>query len=145
MTSIQVIATTYDGTRAAIETAALLARASGAPLSVLVPRIAAPLNTAVEADDDTTAAAEDYRLFVEQLGAEGHVRICHCAAIDDLIAQLTSPGMMLVVGGPSGRWFMSPEERFANRLSRLGRRVLFASTGPSPTSRRTAVMAPITG
>jgi hypothetical protein len=137
MRSIQVIATTYDGTRAAIETAILLARASGVPLGVLIPEIVPYPSTIGDSRDPVDAIVDTYKHFIDELGGGGYVRICRCARIEEVIDCLTGPDMTVVVGGPSGRWRMSPEERFANRLSRLGRRVLFASTGPSPTSRRT--------
>jgi hypothetical protein len=141
MTSIHIIATTYDGTRAAIETAALLARASDTRFTLLVPKIV-PYPLAVDQPPDPAdAAIDDYRRMIDELGGRGYVRICLCRDLTEVVERLTAPGMTLVVGGPSGRWRMSPEERFANRVGRLGRRVLFASTGPSPTSRRTAWVA----
>lgn len=138
MKSIQVIATTFDGTKAAIRAAVLLARGAESPLSVLVPRIVPyPLDrdTPLDASDPIV---DEYGNLIADLGGQGHVRVCLCRDVDDVIDRLTSPGTTLVVGGPSGRWRMSPEERFANRLSRLGRHVLFAATGPSVTSRRRA-------
>ena len=136
MNSIQVIATTYDGTHAAIETAVPLARGSQRPLTVVVPKVVDYPVSTDEAADATEAVVADYKDCIARLGGDGSVRVCLCRNIDELIERLTAPSMTIVVGGPSGRWRMSPEERFANRLSRLGRRVLFASTGPSTTSRR---------
>ena len=137
MNSVQVIATTYEGTRAAIETAVPLARGSQRPLTVVVPKIVVdyPQSTD-EAADATEAAVEDYKEFIDELDGNGSVRVCLCQSVDDLIERMTAPNMTIVVGGPSGRWRMSPEERFANRLSRRGRHVVFTSTGPSTTSRR---------
>jgi hypothetical protein len=141
MRSIHVIATTYDGTRAAIETAVPLARGSQACLSILVPRIA-PFAAEAESDaEQVTAAVSQYRHWVESLGGTASIRVCVCRDLNDVIQRMTSAAMTLVVGGPSGGWRMSPEERFANRLSRLGRHVVFAATGPSPTSRRRAWVA----
>jgi hypothetical protein len=134
--SIQVIATTYDGTRAAIETAVLLARASESTLTVLVPQIVPDPVDIVEASEPLGEVVDEYRRWLVQHGGSGLVRVCLCRDIDDVIERLTVPNTTLVIGGPSGRWRMSPEERFANRLSRQGRQVLFAATGPSPTSRR---------
>lgn len=139
--SIQVIATTYEGTRAAIETAALLARAAGVPFTVIVPRIVPCPADANAASPLADPAANAYRRLIDELGGSGQIRVCLCRGIREIIDRLTAPGMTVVVGGPSGRWRMSPEERFANELGRHGRRVVFASTGASPTSRRRAVDA----
>src|SRR5207245_9946430 len=107
--TIQVVATTYEGTRAAIETAVPLARGSQRPLTVVVPKIVTyPLSTD-EIADATDAAVEDYKDFIDRLGGDGSVRVCLCRSIDELIERLTAPNMTIVVGGPSGRWRMSPE------------------------------------
>src|SRR5689334_10600778 len=126
MTSIQVIATTYDGTRAAIRTGVLLARGADSILTVLVPKIVPNPLDGDDPADATDAAVGEYGHFISDLGGRGRVRICLCRDLNDVVDRLTSPEMMLIIGGPSGRWRMSPEERFANRLSRLGRHVLFA-------------------
>jgi hypothetical protein len=115
-----------------------LARGSQRPLTVVVPKIVDYPQSTDEAADAAAAAVEDYKEFIDELDGNGSVRLCLCRSVDDLIERMTAPNMTIVVGGPSGRWRMSPEERFANRLSRRGRRVVFASTGPSTTSRRMA-------
>lgn len=133
-----MIATTYEGTRTLIETAVLLARASDSPLSVLLPKIVPDPLAVGSPAAEVEAPAHQYKHLIDACGSNGQVRVGVCRHVHDLVARLTAPGMTLLIGGPNGRWRMSPEERFANRLGRLGRRVLFTSTGRSTTSRRTA-------
>jgi hypothetical protein len=136
MKPVQVIATTFGGTCAAIETAVPLAKGSGGRVFVLVPKIV-PYPLSVDLTADTTElAAHKYRRLLEKLHGEGHVEVCLCRTVEDAIERLVLRDSPVVVGGPSGKWRMSPEERFANRLSRDGHRVIFASTGSSWSTRR---------
>src|SRR2546428_9479554 len=139
--SVQVIATTYDGTRAAIETGVPLAKGSGARLTVVVPRIVRYERPADAPSDMTDVAADRYRQLIDELDGNGFVQICLCRSIRDLIDRLISAEATVVVGGPSGRWRMSPEERFANQLSQKGYHVVFAATGPCASGRRIALGA----
>ena len=129
MKSIQVIATTPDGTRAAIETAVPLAKGCGALLVVIVPNVVPYPSAADAIGDAAEVAAERYRRSIEDLGGRARVRVYLCPTLDDLIAHAIERDATVIVGGPTGRWRMSPEERFANRLSRDGHRVIFAATG----------------
>src|SRR5690242_17325158 len=98
MHAIQVIATTDDGNRAAIETAALLSRASRIPVSVLVPRIGRFAPAADAAPDATDEIVAGYQHLIDQLGADAHIRVCACRGLDEMIERLTAPDMTLVVG-----------------------------------------------
>ena len=139
--SVQVIATTYEGTRAAIETAVPLAKGRGARLTIVVPRIARYELPDDAPADMTDVAADRYRQLIDALEGNGHVQICLCRSIRDLIDRLISAEATVVVGGPSCRWRMSPEERFANQLSQKGYHVVFAATGPCASGRRIALGA----
>src|SRR5439155_6010101 len=136
MKSIQVIATTPEGTRAAIEAAVPLAKGCGASLVVMVPEVIPYRLPADATPIAAEVAVEQYQRSIEALGGHGHVRVYMCPTVDDLIAHAIEREAMVVVGGASGRWRMSPEERFANRLSRAGHRVIFAATGCASSSRR---------
>jgi len=136
MESIQVIATTFEGTRAAIETAVPLAKGCGASLVVIVPNVTPYPLPADGTVDATERAVDQYQRWLEELGGEGHVRIFLVPTVEDLIARAITRDATVVVGGASGRWRMSPEERFANRLGRAGYHVVFAATGRAASSRR---------
>jgi len=136
--TIHAIATTFDGTRAALATAVPLARGLGAKLVLIVPRIVPyPADLEVPADS-AEFFAKRYRTVVEELEGDARIEVCVCRTVDDIVAKLMRVDSQIVIGGPAGRWLTSPEERFANRLSRLGRRVVFVACGPNTTQRRMA-------
>lgn len=136
--TVHVVATTVDGTRAALRVAVPLAKGWGAKLVVLVPRIV-PYAIDLETPCPSTAfLAKRYENLVLQLGGAATIDVCLCRCIDDLAMKVASATSTVVVGGPLGRWMTSPEERFANRLSRHGRPVVFAASGCNMTQRRVA-------
>jgi 3D (Asp-Asp-Asp) domain-containing protein len=135
---IHVIATTFAGTRAALGTGVPLAKGSGAKLIVVVPRIvpyAAEANTSSGAGD---FFVRRYERIVAELGGAAQIDVCLCRSLEDVVAKVLATTSTIVVGGPAGRWLTSPEERFANWLSRFGRRVVFVACGPNTTQRRVA-------
>ena len=135
--AVHVIATTLEGTRAALEAAVPLADGSKAGLVVFVPRIAS-FPAEADSTDATAAFVKIYEEIVCHLGAKAEIEVCSCRSLDDLAARVCNAAMLIVVGGPAGRWLTSPEERFANRLADAGCRVLFATTGTNNTQRRKA-------
>jgi hypothetical protein len=139
--TLHVIATTFEGTRAALAAAVPLGRGSGAKLVVIVPRIV-PYPAELDASADSSAFfARRYRDTVEALGGDARIEVCVCRGIDEIVRKLVATDSLVVIGGPAGRWLTSPEERFANRLSREGRRVIFVACGPNTTQRRVAAGA----
>jgi hypothetical protein len=134
VTSIHVIATTLEGTRAALSAAVALARGSKANLVVLVPRVGLP-DPEIE-DDGIVAAASRYEQMARALGATARVEVCECRSLDDLVSRAVSAAAVIVMGGPAGRWLTSPEERFAGRLARAGCQVLFAASSANTSQRR---------
>jgi hypothetical protein len=133
--TVHVIATTLDGTRAALSAAVPLARGSDAALMVLVPRIAPAGDNGGEADP-AALFAKRYEEMAGQLGALVTIDICTCESVDQLMARICASRGIVVLGGPAGHWLTSPEERFANRLARAGCRVIFAPSGENTTQRR---------
>jgi len=138
---IHVVATTFDGTRAAASAAIPLAKGSGARLVLLVPRVVSYVADVENPSEGSTVFAETYERLVHELGGAADVQMCLCRTIDDLIAKLAAARSRVVVGGPVGRWLTSPEERFAGRLTRAGCSVVFAASGANATQRRVAPWA----
>jgi hypothetical protein len=134
--TVDVVATTAEGTRAALATAVPLSKGSGARLTVIVPHIVSCPVEVGELADSTEFFVRHYRDLVTELGGEARIEVCLCRRLDELVARLAAAGSIIVVGGPTGRWITSPEERFANRLSRLGARVIFVASGANTTQRR---------
>jgi hypothetical protein len=138
MSAIHVIATTLDGTRAALAAAVPLAKGSDARLVVLVPRIVSGAEELATPCEAIRVMAESYQRFARELGAEADVEICSSIGLDDLVAKIGAAHSQVVVGGPVGHWLTSPEERFTNRLARAGCQVVFAASGINTTQRRVA-------
>ena len=130
--TVYVMATTFKGTRAALDTAIPLALGSRARLMVAVPQIVPyplPIDSPAE---PAPFAAERYRKLLHQLHAEAEVRVCLCRHHDDVILRMLPSHATVVVGGPAGTWHASREERLARRLTHLGHRVVFAPIEERP-------------
>jgi len=83
--TVFVIATGFEGTRAALSAAVPLARGSHARL-VLLARQVVPHPLGVDAPVDSTEfIAERYRDLIHELDAEAQVRICRCRYAADVI------------------------------------------------------------
>jgi len=139
--TIHVVATTSDGTAAALRIAVPLAKGTGARLVVIVPRIvpyAEPLDTPRE---PAASLAKHYASLIDRLGGDATIDVCICRNIRQVVTKVAGVRSTVVVGGPVGRWLTSPEERFANRLSAEGVPVVFAATGCNTTQRRASAVA----
>jgi hypothetical protein len=139
--TIQVIATTSEGTRAALATAVPLAKGLAAKLVLIVPCI---VPYAVDLDvpcESTTFFVRQYTTVIERLGGSATINVCLCRRLHDVVLKVVAARSTAVVGGPVGRWFTSPEERFANRLSVYGVPVVFAASGGNTTQRRAPAIA----
>ena len=135
---VHVIATTLEGTRAALTTAVPLARGLDAVLAIVVPNVvscSAELNLPAPA---TELIARRYVDVAHSIGADAEVEIVSCVGLEALVARLCAAHAPIVVGGPVGRWLTSPEERFANRLALAGCQVIFVASGANTTQRRVA-------
>ncbi len=139
--TVYVIATTFEGTRAALRAAIPLATGSSAPLVVLVPQIV-PYAVDIDAPIvSTTFLVKRYEQIIEAFGGSARIEACHCRTLNEVVAKVGLAETTLVIGGPVGRWITSPEERFADRLTRLGYRVIFAAAGRNTTQRRVPLAA----
>jgi hypothetical protein len=141
--TIHVIATTFEGTRAALATAVPLAKGSCAKLLVVVPCIV-PYSVGLDDHcEDATFFVNGYKHLIEQLGGGATIDVCRCRRTEDVVTKVDVPRSIVVLGGPVGRWLTSPEERFANRLTRSVHTVIFVASGRNTTQRRVAATAPL--
>jgi hypothetical protein len=123
--TVYVIATRFDGTRAALAAAIPLARGSRARLVVLVPQIV-PYPLAVDGPADATVFVERrYCDLVHEMDGEAEIKIFLCRTPNDVL-RVIPPASTVVVGGASGSVLPSREERLTRRLTHLGHRVIFA-------------------
>lgn len=135
--TVHVLATTVDGTRAALTAAIPFAKGSNARLVILVPRIAPVAISDDQPVESTHAVVQRYCDLLEELNGEAHIRLCVCRRLSDVVAQLLSPRETVVIGGSVGRWVPSAEMRFVRRLKRLGHAVIFVP-GPIDGDTRAA-------
>lgn len=136
---VHVVATTVDGTRAALMAAVPLARGLTTGLMIVVPHVVSCVAEREIPAESAELMAARYKVIARAVGADVvEVETFTSVGLDDLVARLCACDATVVVGGPVGRWLTSPEERFANRLTLAGCRVMFAASGASTTQRRVA-------
>ena len=140
--AVYIVATTLDGTRAALAAGVPLARGSRARLVVLVPQIV-PYPLAVDGPADPAAFTERrYRDLVRDADGEGEVKVCLCRTASDVL-QLLPTSSTVVVGGSTGTVLATPEERLARRLTRQGHQTVFAAAPRASWVLRAAMIATI--
>jgi len=136
--TVRVIATTFEGTCAALATAVPLARGDDARLVLVVPRIASCAAELEMPAESTALMTRRYQNLLRDMGAHADIEAFASVGLDELVATICAAKSCVVVGGPAGHWMTSPEQRFVNRLSRLGCRGVFVPSGVNSTQRRMA-------
>jgi hypothetical protein len=124
---VHLVATTPDGTRAALAAAGAIARGTAAPAVMLVPWVV-PYGEAL--DHPTESVAFGVKIFsklAEELGIDVTVQVCLCRSSGEALGSLLPRDAVVVIGGPSRQWWPTREQRLAARVSRAGRRVLFVA------------------
>jgi hypothetical protein len=115
--SVHVIATTPEGTRAALIAARPLI--TRGPIIVVVPA------TGARDPQEFGAAAALYRRIAASLDQPIRLRFCVCRTPAGA-ARIVPAHATLVVGGAARRWWRTREERVAAAIRRGGREVVFA-------------------
>ena len=123
---VQVIATTDEGTRAALAEARLLsAHLIPARVVLVVPRMVSSLTPPAGPGEDALIT-EQYRVLVSESGVAATVRLCICRQLADVFRWMVSTQAVIVVGGRRRWWWPTPAEQVARYLKRKGHRVVFA-------------------
>ena len=125
--SVYVVATTLEGTRAALATARAVAEGSGAAAVLFVPWVVPYAEPLDRPTDSVAFGVRNFRRLAEESGTPVTVRVCLCRSCSAAIAAILPGDGVVVVGGPSRQWWPSREQRLAARLSRSGHRVLFVA------------------
>lgn len=74
-----------------------------------------------------------YRRLARRAKVTVLVRLCLCGSYDEAIRWLLPADSVVVVGGRRRWWWPTPEERFAERLRRIGYQTIFADVSrPAP-------------
>jgi len=122
--AIFVLATTVEGTRAALKAAA---REVGARASVmlLVPCLTNGSQQTATPGEATTLI-DQYRALAQEVCPAAAVYVVICHRPEDAFRQFLMEPPTVVLGGRRRRWWWpSPERRMARRLSRQGYRIVF--------------------
>jgi hypothetical protein len=123
---LQVIATTEEGTRAALaEARHLSAHLNPARIVVLVPRMISNL-TPPEGPGEDALITEQYRDLVSESGVPATVRLCVCRQLAEAVRWMVSRHAVIVVGGRRCWWRPTHAQQIARYLKKKGHRVVFA-------------------
>jgi hypothetical protein len=124
---IHVVATTLDGTRDALVAATALARATDSRVCVIA-RTGIPTGLSrVPATHAAQAVAGDIGNLPEASSPVVDIVAILSRQPTDLVPFLP-PHALVFIGGHSGRWWPSVEQRTAHAFARLGCRVVFIHT-----------------
>ena len=115
--AIHVLATSVEGTRAALAAAKPIAERSGVPVILMIPTR--------PGDRDASWLVAGYEQIARDVGQPVRVRVGVSYSATASAAMLTPPDGTLVIGGPARWWWPTIEQRLAARLRRTGRDVLF--------------------
>lgn len=130
-----VVATTEEGTRAALAAAESFAAGLEAHITLLVPH-AVPYPEPLECPAESLAfAIEHFRNLAMSLDVGLSIHVCICRPGDAVLAPAIPTGVIVLVGGPRGGLRRSREQKLADRLTRTGHPVLFVDYERSVTSR----------
>ena len=115
--AIHVLATSIEGTRAALSAVKPIAEQSGLPVVLMIP--------AQAGHRDANWLVAGYEQLARDVGQPVRVRIGVSSNVVASAEMLTERDSPLVIGGPSRGWWPTAEERLAAQLRRAGRDVLF--------------------
>lgn len=118
--TIHVVATSIEGTRAALAAAKPIADRSGLPVMLLISQ--RPGN------HETNWLVARYEAVARDTGQAVRVRVGVSSNALAAATTLTPSGSTVIIGGPTRWWWPTSEERMAARLRRSGRRVVFIDT-----------------
>jgi hypothetical protein len=123
--AVYVVATTFSGTRAALDAARNFAAGFDLRITLLVPHVV-PYQQPLDHPADSLAfIAERFRRLAEPLETDVAVHVCLCRSHNATLAPLLPHGAIVLVGGRCRRWWSTREQRVAATLTDAGHRVLF--------------------
>lgn len=123
---VQVIATTPEGTAAALVEAQGVAHRLGVDrMTLLVPRTPS-LSEAIADLARAEPVIDDYRTMASRSAVAVSVRFCLCGGNDEALRRLVPAGAVVVVGGRRRWWWPTREQRLAETARRSGHHTIFA-------------------
>ena len=129
---LHIIATSEEGTRAALREARRLTRRLNMARTVLLVLCTPPQGIAATDEHDTV---DSYRQMASETGVDVTVRLCVGTTWRGLSRWMLPPGSTTVVGGRRRWWWPTRAERMAHALKRAGHQIVFADAcGPDHAS-----------
>jgi hypothetical protein len=122
--SIHVIATTFDGTEAALKAAIPAAIQQNARVVLLVLVQSAPADTE-QSTWATRALIDKYDEMAQPFNYPVQIRLCLTPAVGRAVARLMPRNTTVFIGGPARVWWPAAEERLAASLRRREFEVVF--------------------
>jgi hypothetical protein len=132
--SVNVLATTHDGTRCALGIAKRLAGRLDAQVVLLLPRLASLAGGFDPTSQERNTLVDKHRALAADVGVHAKVLFCVCHRYDDVVHQMLGRSSLLVLGGRKRIWWPTREERLVSRLTKEGYPVVFAQVGAAPAS-----------
>ena len=124
--TIHVIATTKEGTRAALARSKQLSAAPiDARVILLVPRIVS-LESPPDGPEEVARISEQYRQLAAEAGVDASVRLCVGQRYRDVFRFMLGKEASVVVGGRRRWWWHTAEQDLERELRRAGHSVVFA-------------------
>jgi hypothetical protein len=123
MNTSHVIATSVEGTEAALRAAQPLVRRQEA--RVVLPVVDSSPSTARGTAFATNWLVARYEALASRIGHHVQFRLCKAPGIAEAARRLIPLQAQIYIGGPSTWFWPSAEERLAARLRRAGRHVVF--------------------
>ena len=130
---VQVVATSFRGTRAALATARTLAAGLDARVVVFVPYV---VPYGEELDHPTVNPAligARFGRLAEELSFAIDVHVCVCRSWTEALSTTLSHDAPVIVGGKARRWLATREQSLAALLASKTYTVLFVSEDSSST------------
>jgi hypothetical protein len=127
--SVNVLATTHDGTRCALDVAKRLIDGLDAQVVLLLPKLAPFAGVFDPASQERSTLVDEHRALAANVGVHVKVLFCVCHRYDDIVHQMLGRSSLLIVGGKTRTWWPTREERLVSRLSGAGYPVVFARVG----------------
>jgi hypothetical protein len=124
---VQVVATSFGGTRAALATAQTLAAGLDARVVVFVPYVMPYGEVLDHPTIKPSFIGDRFARLADELSFEVEVRVCVCRSWPEALATELSHDAVIVIGGASRRWWPTCEQRLAASLVRDGYNALFVA------------------
>jgi hypothetical protein len=141
--AIYVLATSPEGTRAALAGAREHAGKSRAELILIAPCVVPEREPVDHPTRSVAFMSAQHQALAEELGAAVRIRLCLCRSSATAISAMLPHRATVFLGGASRTLWPTSEQRLAARLSRSGRQVVFvaARNGTSQPPERAAAPA----